>query len=376
MPKINVALGNRSYPIVIGTNITSKLDAMLKKHVGRGRLFIFYDAGFYALHGPRLRRGIRLPASRVIEAVVPQGERAKSITQLQRFYDFLLSESISRSDFILACGGGVTTDLIGYLSATILRGVAWAAVPTTLVGMVDAAIGGKTAVNHKSGKNLIGAIHQPRFVFVDTQYLATLPKRHMIAGLGEVVKCAGLIGPGAVKLVSAYLDNDSLYDQKRLVPIVAACAEYKARIIARDETEQHERMFLNFGHTIGHAIERSLGYGRLLHGEAVVIGLLAALELGARVRPKATSSLGAYKMLVERVLTMLPRRTLQAKSILDAMSVDKKRRHGRSTFVLLAGPGKPILTQQIDTATVRKALTATIALYSRKKGSHGKNSDR
>ena len=376
MPRINVKLGNRSYPVIIGTNITPQLDALLKKHVGRGRLFVFCDAGFYALHGPRLRRGIHLPDSRVTEAVIPQGERSKSFTQLHRLYDFLLSESICRSDFILACGGGVTTDLVGYAAATMLRGVKWAAVPTTLVGMVDAAIGGKTAVNHNRGKNLIGSVHQPRFVFADTQYLATLSERQLIAGLGEVIKCAGLIGPDAIGKVSRYFQTGDLYDLKRLTPIVTDCAKYKAEIVGRDETEQHERMFLNYGHTIGHGVELSLGYGRILHGEAVIIGLLAALELGERVLPKSTASLRQYRELVERALTAVPKRKLDARAILDGLKFDKKRRHGRSTFVLLAKPGKPILTQQIDTSTVRKTLTATIALYSRKKGSHGKNPDR
>lgn len=376
MPRINVKLGRRSYPVVIGANNTSALDTLLKKHVDGGKLFVFSDAGFYALHGPGLRRSIHLPAKRIVEAVIPQGEKSKSMTQLQRLYDFLLSESISRADFVLACGGGVTTDLVGYAAATVLRGVRWAAVPTTLVGMVDAAIGGKTAVNHKCGKNLVGAFHQPDFVFADTQYLATLPERHLVAGLGEIVKYAGLIGNDVVKRVSACLDHADLCNLNRLLPIVTACVKYKASIVSRDEVEQHERMFLNYGHTIGHAVERTLGYGRLLHGEAVIIGLLAALEVGERIMPKATPKLDAYRDLVERALALVPRRKIDRRAVLDAITADKKRRNGKTTFVLLARPGKPIITQQIDTATIRKALTSTIALYSRKKGSHGKNPDR
>jgi 3-dehydroquinate synthase len=376
MPEIRVKLGERSYPILIGLDMSRKLSQLVKKHVGNGRLFIFFDAQFYALHGHRLRQQLAMPSSRVYEAVVPRGEQIKSAGHLSRIYDFLLGLNISRSDFILACGGGVTTDLIGYAAATVLRGVSWAAVPTTLVGMVDAAIGGKTGVNHTLGKNLIGAIWQPRFVLADVHFLGTLPRRQMIAGVGEIVKYAGLIGEPFIERVTDYLAQGDPYDTNRLVPIVTACARYKAGIVGQDETETGERMFLNYGHTIGHGVERALGFKQLLHGEAVAIGLLAALEIGKRMKPNSDPKLTGYRSLVEQCIKMIPKRSINAAAVMDAISLDKKRRDGRSNFVLLERPGKPFITGQVDKAGIRNAVTEALAVYSGKKGSHGKNSDR
>ena len=205
MPTIRVELEERSYPIIIGHKNTDKLIKVIDRLVGNNRLFIYYDANFYALHGVKLSNFLK--RYKPIELVVPSGEKSKSQAQLTKLQHHLLDQKISRSDFILAVGGGVTTDLIGYLSATTLRGIKWGIVSTTLLGMVDASIGGKTGINTKHGKNLIGAFWQPSFVFCDSFYLNTLNNREFNCGLGEIVKYAGLIGGDYIDLLQKFIDN-------------------------------------------------------------------------------------------------------------------------------------------------------------------------
>ncbi|MEE8578135.1 MAG: 3-dehydroquinate synthase family protein, partial [candidate division Zixibacteria bacterium] len=270
MPTVKVELGKRSYPIIIGDRLEEKLQSLLRKAVGKGKLFVFFDAQFHALHGDKLEKQIRSACGNIEILLLPRGERGKSASTVGKIHDFLLSEKISRSDLILACGGGITTDLAGYAAATVLRGVRWAALSTTLLGMVDAAIGGKTGVNHRLGKNLIGAIWQPEFVLCDLYYLNTLPKRQILAGLGEVVKYGALVGEPMIADLERLLKSGDMLDKKVLPRLVLKSAQYKAQLVAEDERDSGKRMFLNLGHTFGHAIEHSLGYGRLLHGEAVL----------------------------------------------------------------------------------------------------------
>jgi 3-dehydroquinate synthase len=339
-------------------------------------LFVFYDAQLYALHGRIISKHLGLPKRRVHDMVLPQGESTKSSTHLGQLYDFMLDQNISRDDFILACGGGVTTDLVGYAAATVLRGVQWGAVPTTLLGMVDAAIGGKTAINHKRGKNLIGAFWQPSFVLSDVTLLNTLPPRQMVSGLGEVIKYCGLIGPTMIDTVREYLEASNLYHEQLLVKVIERASAYKADIVSHDEREQDKRMLLNFGHTVGHAIESSLGYTKLLHGETVLLGILAALEVGGQVKPRTVQNLAEYRTMVEGFLRLLPRHELDAKAILAGMAHDKKRSQKAQRFVLLERPGKPFIADDVSNAVLRKAVTRMLAVYSGKKRNYANHSHR
>jgi len=299
--------------------------------------------------------------------VIPPGEKSKSAATLGRIHDFLIEEKISRSDMIIACGGGVTTDLVGYAAATILRGVRWGVVPTTLLGMVDAAIGGKTAINHRRGKNLIGAFWQPIFVHCDIGLLHTLPVRQMIAGLGETVKYGGLIGSGMTELLAGYLGRGKLYHQRDLIALVKLSAGYKADIVSRDERESGVRMYLNYGHTVGHAIEKAIGYGRLLHGEAVILGILAALEFGELCGIRRTRALVEYREIVTHLLTLVPHRRISLADVFDAMALDKKRRGADLRYVLLSRPGKPFVVEAVERRLIKKALQRMLAFYE----SHG-----
>jgi len=362
MPVIKVNASGKVYPVEIGGGMTAKLSRLTRRVAGDNRLFLFCDANFYALHGRSLHQALGVKPGRVCEMVIPSGEKSKSSANLASIYDFLLASHLSRSDFILACGGGVTTDLVGYAAATSLRGVRWGAVPTTLLGMVDAAIGGKTGINHVRGKNLIGAFWAPEFVCADLDYLATLEPRHMVAGLGEILKCAGLAGSAFIRLVNSYVESGNLYNMKALKLLVHDSAALKARIVSRDEREQGARIFLNLGHTFAHGIEKALGFGRLLHGEAVILGLYAALVLGEACG-HSSRGLRQYRDLIERFIRLLPRRKIESGAIVKGMDLDKKRSAQGLRFVLLERLGKPIIYDKVDRGSIKTALESTIKVY-------------
>lgn len=362
MAQIDLKLKLISCSIVVVKNNISQLIKLLKKELKKNKLFVFYDANFYALHGKKLSE--ELSAHFQHHAIVlPSGEKAKSEKELSKIYSFLLSESIARSDFILAVGGGVTTDLVGYAAATTLRGIKWAAVPTTLLGMVDAAIGGKTGLNHKAGKNLIGAFWQPSFVFANTSYLQTLPPRQIIAGFGEIVKYAGLIGGEMFDVSKKYLYKNDFYNETMLYKLVLLSAAYKAKIVKADERESGKRMLLNFGHTVGHGIEKSLGFGKLLHGEAVILGLLAALFLSIKTGETSSMKLGKYREMLLEAMSYLPLKGLNVENIISAMQSDKKRIDSKQKFILLNTIGKPIITERVTHTELVDSIEQMIQLY-------------
>lgn len=362
MPQLSVNVSSGSYPIAVVSKKLKPLRKLLAKACNSDRLFVFYDAQFYALHAESLRKHLKAPGRKLIEMVLPPGEKTKSRATLEKVYSFLLAERISRDDFILAVGGGVTSDLIGYAAATTLRGIRWGVVPTTLLGMVDAAIGGKTGINHKYGKNLIGAFWHPSFVFVDTWWTNTLDARQMMAGMGEVVKYAGLVGDPMLELTSRRIRSRCRALLTKLVRRSVAC---KADIVTQDERERNIRMYLNLGHTFGHAIEKVAGYGRLLHGEAVILGLWAAVEMSCRLKPSRRNLLDHYQNTIESLVADLPRISLQADQIAEAMSIDKKRQAGQIRFVLLDRPGKPFIADKVPGRTIRSVIERTLTMYDR-----------
>lgn len=362
MAQIDLKLKEKSYPIVVCKNSTTQLVKLLKKEVKQNRLFVFYDANFYALHGKVLAKQLA-DKFQYHEIILPSGEKTKSEKELSKIYSYLHSEKISRTDFILAVGGGVTTDIVGYAAATTLRGIKWGAVPTTLLGMVDASIGGKTGINHKAGKNLIGAFWQPSFVFSNIRYLQTLPHSQIISGFGEIVKYAGLVGNEMFDKAVKYLKKDNLYDESLLYSMVVQASEYKSKIVKADERESGKRMLLNFGHTIGHAIEKSLGYGKLLHGEAVLLGIAAAIDLSIQTKYSSSKALTSYAELIINTVSYVPYKKLEPNKILDAMLSDKKRIDSKQKFILLKNIGKPIITESVSQSEIMKSIEQMLYLY-------------
>lgn len=369
MTKITVKLDKRSYPVLVGPGIVNELPKLLKKNLSERRIFVLYDARFYALHGKRVSSVIK-KAGRPIELVVPSGEKAKSLRQLGQIYSFLLDQKISRADFILACGGGVTADLAGFAAATVLRGVKWGIVSTTLLSMVDAAIGGKTALNLPQGKNLIGAFWQPAFVVNDIDQLMTLPQGEIISGLGEVVKYAGLVGPSIMHRLQVYLNGGDFYDRAYLEKLVALSVRYKAGVVSADERDSGTRMFLNLGHTFSHAVESNVRSRGLSHGESLLIGLSAACHLSESVYPRGRSELDTYRAMVERLLRYVPRRSIDPQKVMQTMTVDKKRSGERLKFILLQRPGKPIIVENVNRRLIVDALKKALNRYHEIGGRH------
>lgn len=370
MAIVKVQLKERSYPVIIGPNATDKMRSQLKKHVSTGRIFIFYDAGFYALHHAAVEKVVKDLGIVAIELVIAEGERAKTDKQLGKLYDYLLGEKISRSDMLLACGGGVVSDLTGFVAATILRGIPWGIISTTVLGMVDAAIGGKTGINHPSGKNLIGAFWQPKFVCCDTNFLNTLPERDMISGLGEIVKYAGLNGQPMLDLVEKYLDRGDLYDQKLLTRLIKMSIAYKADIVSRDERDGHQRLILNFGHTFGHALENLLGYRKVRHGEAVILGMLAAVKLSIMLKPRRAKGLASFQQLLKRLIVGIRPYAVETNVLVEAMKLDKKRNGNNLRFILLDKPGKPLIVSGVDQKLIYKATDEMLKEYQSLGGRH------
>ncbi|MEW6050924.1 MAG: 3-dehydroquinate synthase family protein [Candidatus Zixiibacteriota bacterium] len=376
MPRVLVRLDDRSYPIEIGRAHVSVLRKLLRRHVGYGRVFALCDAKWYALHGVRFFGQLSKTRLQTEVYVLPDGERTKSAQVLAHVYDYLLSSRIARDDFILACGGGVVSDLAGYAAATTLRGLSWGVVPTTLVGMVDAAIGGKTGINHRSGKNLIGAIWQPKFVWTNLDYLHTLPKRHLVAGMGEILKTAGLAGGPLLVRFARFLDRGIELGSPEMVDLVVRTTVYKAGLLAKDERDLGKRMFLNYGHTFGHAIERALGYGALLHGEAVILGIAAALELAETALKTKPSLLSGYAESVDRMVALVPRRQIELHDVIQAMSLDKKRAAQKLRFILLKAPGRPVIVDAVSASQVSHALRQMLSRYQDIGGTDGKGTGR
>jgi len=287
----------------------------------------------------------------------PIAEARKTLAEVEAMCEALAQRGVGRDGYVVAIGGGVLTDLAGLAAALYLRGVPWVSVPSTLLAQVDAGLGGKTGANLRSGKNLVGAFHQPRLVVCDPELLATLPERERWSGLAEVVKCALLQGGELLERCERELERAAAGEAKALAPLIEGAVRLKARIVAADEREGGQRAFLNLGHTVGHALEAATGYARFSHGEAVALGLRATLALSESM-PDRERAL----RLVER-LRISPDRTLDAgqrELALQAMKRDKKARRGAIRFVLLDRIGEPAL-REVRAADCSRALAAALA---------------
>ncbi len=287
----------------------------------------------------------------------PVSESVKTLAEVEAMCEALAERGIGRDGYIVAAGGGVLTDLAGLAAALYLRGVPWVSVPTTLLAQVDAGLGGKTGANLQSGKNLVGAFHQPRLVVCDPELLSTLPERELWSGLAEVVKCALLEGGELLDRAEHGLERAAQGDAAALAPLIEGAIRLKARIVAADEKEGGQRAFLNLGHTVGHALEAATGYARFTHGEAIALGLRATLALSGNMpdRERALRLVERLRIQAARALDLAER-----ESALQAMGRDKKARRGAVRFVLLERIGEPVL-REVSSADCSRALAAALA---------------
>ncbi len=354
MESLRVALEERAYPIHIGAGLLDRA-ALYRPHLAGDSAAIVTNDIVAPLYLSKVKHA--LDGARLTEIVVPDGERAKTWQTLERIFDALLAARCGRDTLLVALGGGVVGDVAGFAAAVYQRGMPLLQVPTTLLAQVDSSVGGKTAINHARGKNMIGAFHQPRAVISDISTLDTLPDRELRAGLAEVIKHAFALDADFVAWLEVKMELLLARDREALGHAVKRCCELKAGIVAADERETGVRALLNFGHTFGHAIEAGTGYG-WLHGEAIAAGMVMAAELSRRegfLRPEDVQRL---RGLVQRAGLPITGPALAPRELMELMGGDKKAAQGKVRFVLLEGIGRAALRGGIAEERLREAIVA------------------
>ncbi|MBS0513526.1 MAG: 3-dehydroquinate synthase [Proteobacteria bacterium] len=357
MRTLNVALGDRAYPIHIGPGLLTRADLLLPA-LKTPRAIIVTNDLVGPLYLQTLRATLEGAGVRVSSVELPDGESHKDWMTLNLIFDALLEGRCERSTTLIALGGGVVGDMGGFAAATYQRGMPFIQVPTTLLSQVDSSVGGKTAINHPLGKNMIGAFYQPRLVLADTATLDTLPPRELAAGAAEVIKYGLIRDPEFFVWLEANLERVMARDAEALAHAIERSCRNKAEVVAADETEQGERALLNLGHTFGHAIETGMGYGEWLHGEAVAAGTMMAAELSRRLGWLGEADVARIGALFERAGLPVWGPVLGVDRYLDLMSHDKKVEAGRLRLVLLRSIGQAVLHADAPREDIAAAIAA------------------
>ena len=347
MAEIQVRLGERSYPVIVQRNLSARIVEVLEKWAPSGRYFIVTDTGVWPLYEQLFPKD----RSRFPVFAVQAGEKSKSIQSLESLWTFLLGHGVERSHVVVSFGGGVVGDLAGFAAATVLRGVRLVQIPTTLLAQVDAAIGGKTGVNHPLGKNLLGAFHQPVVVLADPAFLATLPESEFQSGMYEVIKYSLIEKTGLYERLA----GKAWTRQTDLTSIIEQCVQCKAEIVAADERESGRRMVLNFGHTLGHAIETAAGFLTFTHGQAIGWGMIFAARLSRAMEICSESTRQAVERLVHQN-GELPAVKSAVEPLMDIMARDKKVCDGLFTFILPRTVGEVVVRKGVPPELVQKQL--------------------
>lgn len=339
---LQVDLGDRSYPIVIGQSLLSDVD-LVGRHVAGTRVAIVTNTTVGPLYLDKLSQALAARGKQVTAIVLPDGEEEKNWASLMQVFNVLLAEKCDRKTILIALGGGVIGDLTGFAAATYMRGVPFIQVPTTLLAQVDSSVGGKTGINHPLGKNMIGAFYQPQAVIADTSTLNTLPARELSAGLAEVIKHGAIIDARFFDWIEDNIAKLIARDADALAYAIQHSCEIKADVVHQDEREGGLRAILNFGHTFGHAIEAGLGYGEWLHGEAVGCGMVMAADLSHRLGFIDASTKTRITALVKAAGLPAIAPDLGAERWLELMQVDKKNEGGQIKFILIKPLGTPVI---------------------------------
>lgn len=356
MESLKVKLGDRSYKIYIGSNILGQIGAELKSAGFSSKIAVISNTTVSRLYGDIAAESIKTAGLNAITVTIPDGESFKNINTVHYIYSELLKNGLDRKSGIVALGGGVVGDIAGFVASTYMRGIEYAQVPTTLLAQVDSSVGGKTGVNHKLGKNMIGTFYQPRLVWIDVDTLKTLPKREMLAGIAEVIKYGIIKDEKLFEFMEK--NRDRLFDLETdsLIHIIKNSCRIKAKIVSKDERESGLRAFLNYGHTVGHAVETITQYTQFLHGEAVAIGMnieaKISLFLGLlkdKHALKIKSLIDAYELPSE-----IPSE-IGADSLLEPMQLDKKTVGGEMKFILPEKIGRARIQKNISREIIKQA---------------------
>lgn len=357
MAEITVELGDRSYPIVIEAGIMDSLGDRLKELKLNTELTVISNPTVYGLYGAAFEQSLKKAGLTIRSVIIPDGEGYKDLFWSYHIFSELLKLRLDRSSVLIALGGGVIGDITGFVASTYMRGIAFIQVPTTLLSQVDSSVGGKTGVNHPLGKNMIGAFYQPRLVWADINTLKTLPERELLAGMAEVIKYGIIWDADLFDYLEQNREKILKLDTAALKHIIKSSCEIKAEVVSRDERESGLRAILNYGHTIGHAIETATGYNRYLHGEAIAIGMnleaRLALLLGLLERDAAnriSALIKAYGLPAEMPSDIAKNRILQL------MQIDKKTVSGKLTFILPEKIGSVLIKNVSDIDKITGAL--------------------
>ena len=341
MESLKVNLGDRSYPIQVGAGILDGIGKRLQESGLTGKVAVVTNPTVAQLYLDAVHGSLQQAGFEVVPILVPDGEEHKTLKSLTTIYNRLITERCERKSCVLALGGGVIGDLAGFAAATYLRGVPYVQVPTTLLAQVDSSVGGKTGVNHENGKNLIGAFYQPKLVLIDVNMLASLPRRELVGGLAEVIKYGIIEDPQLFDELEKNVAKLIELDRELLKRVIVTSCSIKARVVEADEREENQRAVLNFGHTLGHALEAATDYRQLLHGEAVAIGMVKAAMLSVQHG-------FCDQQTFERILKLVKKAGLPNEipsgvsmvKVIQSMELDKKAAGGKIKFVMSQGIGK------------------------------------
>jgi len=356
MQTLHVELGDRRYPIFIGSDLDAQ--SLLEPYIHGKQVMVVTNTTVAPLYLEHYVSAIEGLGKTVATCILPDGEQYKNIEHLNLIFDALLQAGFNRDATVLALGGGVIGDMAGFASACFQRGVYFIQVPTTLLSQVDSSVGGKTGINHPLGKNMIGAFQQPQVVLADMSQLSTLPDRELSAGLAEVIKYALLGDRDFLVWLEKNMDGLVARNAKLLAEAVYRSCAHKARIVANDEKEQGERALLNLGHTFGHAIESYLGYGVWLHGEAVATGMVMAADLSQRMGWISLEDLERTKKIIQRAHLPVKCPAIPLDEFLAYMAHDKKVLDGQLRLVLMKSLGQAMITKEFDVELMKQAILA------------------
>jgi 3-dehydroquinate synthase len=359
MQTLTVGLGERSYPIHIGSGLLGRAE-LLQAHVPRKRAAIVSNTTVAPLYLEKLQHTLQGIGIGSVTVILPDGEEYKDSATLNLIYDALLNNRCERSTPLIALGGGVIGDMTGYAAATYLRGVPFIQIPTTLLAQVDSSVGGKTGINHPLGKNMIGAFYQPQLVLADTDTLNTLPDNELSAGLAEVIKYGLIRDLPFLEWLEQNMDKLLARDTAALQYAIARSCRNKAEVVAADERESGERALLNLGHTFGHAIESGMGYGNWLHGEGVAAGTVMAADLSQRLGWISAQDVARIRKLFARAGLPVVAPDLGAGRYLELMGLDKKVEGGKMRFVLLKQVGHAVVYGDAPAALLQQTLEACV----------------
>ncbi len=353
MEKINVKLAERSYPILIGSDILTRLGGELKPLGLGSRIAVITNSVVRPLYGEIVEKTLQESGFNVKIIEVPDGEVHKSLATVEGLYDELVDFAMDRTSTVMALGGGVIGDLAGFVAATYMRGVRFVNVPTTLLAHVDSAVGGKTGVDHRRGKNLIGAFYQPSLVLCDLSLLETLPEKEILAGMAEVVKYGVILDPDFFAFIESHVPQILKRESLVMTEVVRSSCAAKVSVVEEDERETGRRVILNFGHTLGHAVEALTGYTRYIHGEAVSMGMTAAARISHAMGLCDKEVISRLEELLKRIGLPTDLPEIDPEEVIRILAHDKKVRDGKVRFVLPQRIGKVVIRDDVDPEVIR-----------------------